>query len=176
MIVPALVGALYAGMTLILMPISYGPMQFRVSEVLCVLPYFLPETAWGLWIGCVIANIYSAYGILDIVFGSLATLGAGLCTARIGKRWRETGEEPRLLECTAACLMPSLWNGVIIGGILAWTLTPGTLVSGWVLMGGQIALEETAVMLIGGLFLMRHLMKNGRWLGLLRGQNSVAER
>ena len=43
----AVVGALYAALTLALAPISYGPLQFRVSEVLCILPYFLPYTARG---------------------------------------------------------------------------------------------------------------------------------
>ena len=81
LITAAIIGALYAVLTMVLAPISYGPLQFRVSEVLCVLPYFMPYTAWGLLFGCVIANLVSAAGILDVVFGSLATLIACLCVA-----------------------------------------------------------------------------------------------
>lgn len=39
--------------------ITYGPIQCRFSEALCVLPFFLPETAWGLGVGCLIANLLS---------------------------------------------------------------------------------------------------------------------
>ena len=58
--------------------ITYGPIQCRFSEALCVLPFFLPETAWGLGVGCLIANLLSPYGVLDIVVGSAATLLAAL--------------------------------------------------------------------------------------------------
>ena len=46
----AVIGALYAVLTLIAAPISYGPLQFRISEALCVLPWFFPESALGLFI------------------------------------------------------------------------------------------------------------------------------
>ena len=74
----AVVGAAYAALTLLLAPISFGLVQLRVSEALCILPAFLPCTAWGLWAGCAIANLAGGYGLPDIVFGSLATLGASL--------------------------------------------------------------------------------------------------
>ncbi|MFR6695530.1 MAG: QueT transporter family protein [Dysosmobacter sp.] len=67
--------------------ITYGPIQCRFSEALCVLPFFLPETAWGSGVGCLIANLLSPYGVLDIVVGSAATLLAALLTARCQKKW-----------------------------------------------------------------------------------------
>jgi uncharacterized membrane protein len=70
----AVTGAAYAALTMLLAPISYGAIQCRVSEVLCILPFFIPCTAWGLFAGCAIANLLSAAGIFDVVFGSLATL------------------------------------------------------------------------------------------------------
>ena len=71
----AVVGALYAALTLLssAFGIAFGPIQFRVSEALCVLPFLLPETAWGLFVGCWVANLISPYGALDMVVGSLAT-------------------------------------------------------------------------------------------------------
>ena len=75
----AVTGAAYAALTMLLAPISYGAIQCRVSEVLCILPFFIPCTAWGLFAGCAIANLLSAAGIFDVVFGSLATLLAALC-------------------------------------------------------------------------------------------------
>ena len=56
----AVIGALYAVLTMVLAPISYGPVQCRISEVLCILPFFMPSTTWGLFFGCAIANIASS--------------------------------------------------------------------------------------------------------------------
>ena len=46
----AVTGAAYAALTMLLAPISYGAIQCRVSEVLCILPFFIPCTAWGLFV------------------------------------------------------------------------------------------------------------------------------
>ena len=70
LILPAVVGALYAALTMLLAPISYGNLQFRISEALCVLPVFFPYTSVGLFLGCALANTISAAGMLDVVFGS----------------------------------------------------------------------------------------------------------
>ena len=70
----ALIAAVYSVITLLFAPISYGIMQVRVSEALTILPYFTPAAIPGLFIGVVIANSYGGLGLLDIVFGSLATL------------------------------------------------------------------------------------------------------
>lgn len=78
----ALIAALYAGLTVALAPISYGPLQVRVSEALTVLPIFFPEAVPGLFLGCLVANIFGGLGIYDIVFGSLLTLVAAYGTAK----------------------------------------------------------------------------------------------
>ena len=109
----AIVAAAYAALTVALAPISYGAVQFRVSEALTVLPFFMPCTVWGLWIGCILANLYTG-SVVDIVFGSLATLLAALLTARIGKKGNTV--KNRLL----GCLMPVVFNAVIIGAVLTW--------------------------------------------------------
>jgi uncharacterized membrane protein len=80
--VPAVIGAVYAVLTLLLAEISFGPWQVRVSEALTVLPFLYPPAAWGLFVGCFISNILGTGNILDIVFGSLATLLAGLLTSK----------------------------------------------------------------------------------------------
>ena len=79
----ALIAAVYAVITIILAPISYGNIQVRVSEALTLLPFFMGyKAAVGLWLGCMIANIYSSMGLIDIIFGALLTLIAGIFTAR----------------------------------------------------------------------------------------------
>ncbi len=75
-----IVGSLYAAITIILAPISYGPIQVRVSEALTILPYLTPAAIPGLFIGCVVANIFGGLGIYDIVGGSLCTLLAAFLT------------------------------------------------------------------------------------------------
>ena len=80
LIIPAVVGALYAALTMLLAPISYGNLQFRISEALCVLPVFFPYTSVGLFLGCALANTISTAGMLDVVF-VLATI----CGLLIGK-------------------------------------------------------------------------------------------
>ena len=151
----AAVGALYAVLTMALSPISYGSLQLRVSEVLCILPYFLPFSAWGLFFGCVIANLVSAAGILDVVFGSLATLFACLCMAALGEK---DGKLNRIF----ACLMPVLWNGIIVGGTLTVAvagLSPTENFGAFCVYAGQVALGELGVMFVFGLPLMSYLPK-----------------
>lgn|SRR5690606_12333052 len=80
----ALLAAAYAAITVVLAPISYGPVQVRVSEALTLLPYFWgPWAAVGLWLGCIIANSWGGFGLLDVVLGCGLTLAAGLLTARM---------------------------------------------------------------------------------------------
>jgi uncharacterized membrane protein len=79
----AVIAAMYTALTLIFAPISFGAVQFRISEMLTVLPFFAPTAIYGLFIGCVISNIFGGNGIYDILFGSLATLAAAYATYRI---------------------------------------------------------------------------------------------
>ncbi len=111
--VMAIIAAAYAALTVLLAPISYGPIQFRVSEAFTALPFLMPGSVWGITLGCVLANLYTG-SILDIVLGSLATLLAGLFTAWFGKRGDTV--KNRIL----GCLMPVLFNAVIVGAVLTW--------------------------------------------------------
>ena len=80
----AAVAALYVLLTFIssLFGLDKGVIQFRLSEMLCILPIFLPEAVPGLFIGCIAANLMTSAVIWDVIFGSAATLigaiGAGL--------------------------------------------------------------------------------------------------
>lgn len=109
----AVIGALYAVLTLALSPISYGPVQLRLSECLCLLPFFFPGSVWGLFLGCALANIMTG-NIFDVVFGSLATLLAGLVTAWAGRLRLCFGS--RLLGCTAPVVINALMVGAVICG------------------------------------------------------------
>ncbi|KRL05669.1 QueT transporter family protein [Liquorilactobacillus oeni] len=69
-----LVAALYVVLTVAFIPWSYGPIQLRLSEMLNNLAVFNKRYIWALTIGCVIANLWSSLGALDVIFGSLGTL------------------------------------------------------------------------------------------------------
>ena len=70
----AVIAALYVVLTLVFAPISFGPVQVRIAEALCVLPMFTPAAIPGLFIGCLIANLIGGGIMLDVIFGSIATL------------------------------------------------------------------------------------------------------
>ncbi len=70
----AIIAAAYVGLTVIFSWTSYGEIQVRVSEILTILPFFTPSAIPGLFIGCLIANIFSPNGLPDIIIGSMATL------------------------------------------------------------------------------------------------------
>lgn len=107
----AIIAALYAALTLLLAHSSYGNIQCRVSEAFTVLPMVLPQSIPGLFVGCLIANIFSPTpSIWDIVFGSLTTLIAACGTYALRKK-------PVL---AAAC--PIVANGVIVG-TMVWALS-----------------------------------------------------
>lgn len=81
------IAAVYFVLTIAVAPLSYGQIQMRVSEALCILPFFTPAAIPGLFIGCVFANLVGGFGIIDIVFGSLATLIAAFITYKIKNKW-----------------------------------------------------------------------------------------
>ena len=72
----AMIAALYVALTYLasLFGLDKGAIQFRISEMLSILPAFFPEAVLGLTIGCMLANLLTGCLALDIVFGSLATL------------------------------------------------------------------------------------------------------
>lgn len=75
---------LYLALTLVLAPISYGTIQLRIAECFCVLPALFPFSIWGLFGGCLLANLlYPVFSIYDVIFGSLTTLLAGVITSKL---------------------------------------------------------------------------------------------
>ena len=149
----AIVGSAYAVLTMALAPISYGAIQLRVSEVLCILPYFMPCTAWGLFIGCAAANLLTG-NIFDIIFGSLATLAAALLTAAIGKR------KHTLANSALACLMPVVFNALVVGAVITAAYEGMNLFQHFgvfAMNAAYVGLGEAIVLYVLGLPLMRYL-------------------
>ena len=104
-----MVAALYVVLCMALQPFSYGAVQVRVAEALCLLPVFGAEYIFGVVLGCFLANLLGST-IVDVIFGTLATLLACLWTSRMTSRW-------------LAPLPPVLCNAVIVGAEIAWAET-----------------------------------------------------
>ncbi|MDD2402101.1 MAG: QueT transporter family protein [Clostridia bacterium] len=110
-----IIAALYASITIALAPISYGMVQVRISEAMTILPFIFPESILGLFIGCLIANVYGGM-VLDIFFGSLATLIAAYMTSKMPHIW-------------LAPLPPVVVNAVVVGLILKFAVDAPLLLS-----------------------------------------------
>ena len=105
----AAIAALYATLTIALAPVSYGPVQLRLSEIMILLVLVNPRFKTGLILGCLIANLFSPFGIVDVIFGTMATAIAVIAMAKIKNIY-------------LASLVPALSNGIIIGLELMYML------------------------------------------------------
>ncbi len=105
----AIIAALYVVLTYLanLLGLASGAIQVRFSEALTVLPAFMPSAIPGLFIGCLLSNILTSANILDIVFGSLATLLGALGTYILARKIKWLAPIP-----------PIVANGLIIPLVL----------------------------------------------------------
>ena len=69
-----IIAALYVALTVAFAPISFGPVQLRIAEALTILPMFTPSAVPGLFLGCILGNLFGGGIPVDVIFGSLATL------------------------------------------------------------------------------------------------------
>ncbi|MDF2485179.1 MAG: putative rane protein [Herbinix sp.] len=79
----AVIAAVYTVLVLLFQPISFGPIQFRIAEALTILPYFTPAAIPGVAIGCFLSAFLTGADVLDMVFGSLATLIAAILSYQL---------------------------------------------------------------------------------------------
>ena len=101
------VAAIYVVLCMALQPFSFNAVQVRVAEALCLLPVFGAEYIAGVVLGCFLANLLGST-IVDVVFGTLATLLACLVTYKLRNiRLKDLAIVPSL--------PPVLFNAVIIG-------------------------------------------------------------
>lgn len=142
----AVIAALYAALTYACAPLAFGPVQFRLSEILTVLPYFTPEAIPGLFVGCILGNIASPLGPVDIVCGSLATLIAAVLSRKMPVKW-------------LVPLPPVICNAVIVALELHFVAKMPI----WITML-YVGLGEAVVCFAGGLPFLLALEKVGRRL------------
>lgn len=111
----SLIAAAYAVLTLAFPALSYGPVQVRVSEALCILPFFMPEAVWGLTVGCFVANLVGVtMGVTlpwDVLIGTLATFISVVLTRKIRIKW-------------LVPLPTVISNAVLVGIMLTYIILP----------------------------------------------------
>lgn len=111
-----IIASAYTALTIAVAPLSYGPIQFRISEVLDPLPYNkrfgkLPAVI-GLTLGCLLANIISPYGIWDMILGTLGTLIGAIFS------YLSTFIDNERIGKLIAVLSPVISNTIIVGWLL----------------------------------------------------------
>ena len=154
-VIAAMYAALFYAQNFIAPGTASQAIQFRVCEALNVLALFTPYAISGLTIGCIVSNISGiAMGLpLDMIFGSLATLGATWCIFLL--RNVKVKGYPFF-----AFLMPALWNGVIIGWEIEAFFIEGKFhFLSFLIQGGCVALGELGVMFVLGTVLYYSLKK-----------------
>ena len=156
----AMIAGLYAAITFATFFMSFGAVQYRVSEALTILPVFTASAVPGLSVGCALANLIGFFmginpaGGLDAVFGTAATLIAAVMTYRIGK------SEKRWVRYVFAPLPPVLANALIVGleiciffeGAFTWEL--------FAINAALVGVGELVVCYVLGLLLMYILERN----------------
>ena len=132
----ALIAALYVVFTLITYPISYLGIQFRFAEILVLLVFFRKDYSIGIIVGTAIANLASSIGLVDVGFGTAATIIACVC----------------IMFCkqlAIACIFPIVANAFVVGFELYQFLG----LPFW-LSVGEVAIGETVVMIVGYVLFM----------------------
>ena len=147
----AIIAALYAVLTVVTAPISYGAVQFRIAECLCILAFFYDEAVVGLTIGCVIANLFSPSSMLDVVLGSAATFVACLLSNLTFKAIKN-----RVSGFIVGILFPIIVNALVVP-IAIITVSPDE--GSYIIVALQIAAGQAGVLLTAGVVLYVVLLK-----------------
>lgn len=150
-----IIAAMYVVLTLICQPIAYNYMQVRLSELLNLLVFFNPTYIIGLTIGCLLANLASTVGVLDIGLGTAATFISCLLVIFISKK----------VKCLfLAGLIPCIVNAAIVPLTIYLTSVIDNVpmelsVNLFIMMGGWVMLGEVIAILAVGYPLFLVCMK-----------------
>ena len=148
----AVIAALYVALTYIssAMGLAYNSVQFRLSEILTVLPVFTPAAIPGLTLGCFLANISSPFGIIDILCGTLATFLAAMVSYAL----RNITFKGMPVLST---IPPVLFNALIIG-LELWYLE-GRTSEVFFISALQVGAGQSVMCIVAGLAFIRAVKK-----------------
>ena len=146
----AVVSAIYVALTLSLSFMAYGNIQFRIAEALMLLCFYKKDYGISLILGCLIVNLFSPMGLVDVVFGTLATVVA-VALIYIS---------PNIY---VASLMPVVSNAIIVGAEIWWAFDMPFAISAI-----EVAAGEFVCVSILGVLLFKVLEKNSRFMRMIR--------
>jgi len=166
----AAIAAAYVVLTLPLAQFAFGPVQFRLAEALTVLAALTPTAVPGLFLGCLLANLFNPQnlGPVDILGGSLTTLAAAAITWQLRRRWPEMILSPnrsrrsrRAWLRLLVCLSPSVLLNALVVGIYLPFLIPDLVVSVPVVLATMLSilLSQALVVYAVGLPLLLALLR-----------------
>ena len=140
----AAIAAVYAALTILLAPFSFLSIQFRLAESLNVLCCLTPAAIPGMVVGCILGNLASPLGILDMILGPIATLIA--CVVAYMLRKIKVGGFPIF-----AAISPAVFNGILVG-FLECTVTPQAgFVAGFLVPFISVFISEIVVCTVLGI-------------------------
>ena len=146
----SIIVAIYVILCLVFEPFSFGVIQFRISEILCLLAIEFPYAIIANTIGCLIANLLlGGLGIVDVIVGSLATFIA--CLFAYLLRNKKIKGLPIF-----SCLSIVLINGLIVGIELGFLTNNVNMIPITIL---QITISEFIVIMILGLPIYNRIIK-----------------
>lgn len=131
-----IIAALYTVISLVLAPISFGAIQFRVAEMLMPLPYYNKKNIIGITLGCLIANLFSPMGIADITFGTAATFLACVFISKLRNK-------------TLVGVIAALINGIVVGAELHLILGLPLLFSCITVSVGEFVVVQLGSLIMG---------------------------
>ena len=143
--------ALYVVLTYAFSPLAYGPLQFRLSEIMTLLAFIDPFYVLPLTLGCAISNIGSPFGIIDVIFGSLASFLA---------LYSMTNSKNMFV----ASLWPAIFSFIIGLEILFLSKEPVN----FFLITGQIMLSQFIVVSIIGVPIFKFIQKSNYIINILK--------
>ena len=166
----AAIAAAYVVLTLPLAQFAFGPVQFRLAEALTVLAALTPTAVPGLFLGCLLANLFNPQnlGPVDILGGSLTTLAAAAITWQLRRRWPEMILAPNRSRRSRrswlhllVCLSPSVLLNALVVGIYLPFLIPDLVVSVPVVLATMLSilLSQALVVYAVGLPLLLALLR-----------------
>ncbi len=144
------VTAVYVALTLLMSFMAYGGIQLRIAEALLLLCFYKRDYTLGLTLGCVIVNLFSPLGMIDVLVGGLATLISCLIISCI----------PNIY---LAGLIPVAVNGIIVGAEL-WKAYNMPLP----IAMAQVAAGELISVSIFGVLLFKSLERSNRLMRLIK--------
>ncbi|MDL2211353.1 QueT transporter family protein [Erysipelotrichaceae bacterium OttesenSCG-928-M19] len=140
----ALCTTIYIILSMMIQAISFGPIQFRLGEMLMVLPFINKRYSISLILGCLIVNLFSTIGFVDVIFGTSSTV----------------------LMCWAITKTNNIWVIPIITGILTGVMIGLELhfILGFPLLASMLTVGAGEVIVVTlGVFIFEIIRKKNNY-------------